>query len=57
MFFEYIEDVRNTEKLVTITTADEIIFGEGFESSSDFSSYKIKNVRGSINIDSNKDTL
>ena len=46
-----------TEKLVKITTKDEIIFGEGFESTPDFSSYKITNVRGSINIKDINDTL
>ena len=39
-----------TEKTVRITTKEEVIFGEGFESTPDFSSYKITNVRGSINI-------
>ena len=46
-----------TEKLVRITTKDEVIFGEGFESTTDFSSYKITNVRGSINIKDGNDTL
>ena len=39
-----------TEKTVRITTKEEVIFGEGFESTPDFFSYKITNVRGSINI-------
>ena len=39
-----------TEKTVRNTTKEEVIFGEGFESTPDFSSYKITNVRGSINI-------
>ncbi len=47
------EDLIFSEKSVWITTKDEIIFGEGFESSSDFSSYRIKKVKGSINIKSN----
>jgi LPS export ABC transporter protein LptC len=46
-----------TEKLVIITTKDEVIFGEGFESTTDFSSYKITNVSGSINIKDGNDTL
>ena len=39
-----------TEKLVKITSKNEVIFGEGFESTPNFSTYKITNVRGSINI-------
>ena len=46
-----------TEKTVGITTKEEVIFGEGFESTPDFSSYKITNVRGSINISESKDSL
>lgn len=35
---------------VKIKTADEIIFGDGFESNEDFSKYKIKKIRGTINL-------
>lgn len=35
---------------VKIKTVDEIIFGDGFESSEDFSKYKIKKIRGTINL-------
>ena len=45
-----------TEKTVRITTKEEVIFGEGFESTPDFSSYKITNVRGSINIKDESDS-
>ena len=33
-----------------ITTADEIIYGNGFEANEDFSKYKIINVKGIINV-------
>lgn len=39
-----------TDKLVRISTADEMIIGEGFESTTAFSSYKITNVKGTINL-------
>jgi LPS export ABC transporter protein LptC len=35
---------------VKIKTVDEIIFGDGFESNEDFSKYKIKKIRGTINL-------
>ncbi len=46
-----------TEKSVKITSKNEIIFGDGFESTPDFSTYKITNVRGNINIRDDKDTV
>lgn len=39
---------------VKIRTADEIIFGDGFESNEDFSKYKIKKIRGTINLKDDK---
>ena len=46
-----------TQELVQITSEKEVIFGKGFESTPDFSSYKITNVRGNINIQEKNDTL
>lgn len=40
-----------SDKFVKITKKDEIIMGEGFESNEDFSKYKIKNLKGTINIE------
>lgn len=58
---ELIWDERSTliytQELVQITSEKEVIFGEGFESTPDFSSYKITNVRGNINIQEKNDTL
>ena len=40
-----------SDKFVEITTPREIIYGDGFEASEDFSYYKIKKIRGTIDID------
>lgn len=37
-----------------ITTKDEIIYGNGFEANEDFSSYKINQVKGIINVNKEK---
>ncbi|MCC6385328.1 MAG: LPS export ABC transporter periplasmic protein LptC [Bacteroidia bacterium] len=39
-----------TEAFAKITTADEIIFGEGLEANEDFSWYRILKVKGSISV-------
>ena len=41
-----------TEEYVKITTPDEIIYGDGLESNETFSKYQIKNIRGSISVNS-----
>lgn len=40
-----------SDVFVKITTGDQIIMGDGLESNQDFSRYKIKKIRGIINID------
>ena len=42
-----------TEEFVKITTADEILMGDGLEANQDFSKYKIKNITGTINLNDN----
>lgn len=44
------EEKIYTEEFVKITTEDEVIFGHGFESNQDFSKYRIKKIKGTINI-------
>jgi len=39
-----------SNEFVKITTADEIIMGEGFESNQNFTKFKIKNIQGTITI-------
>jgi LPS export ABC transporter protein LptC len=43
-----------SEAFVRITTKDEIIYGDGFESNEKFTRYKIKNVKGTISINESK---
>jgi LPS export ABC transporter protein LptC len=48
-----------TDKFVTITTATEILYGDGLEAKQDFSEYEIQNIKGRIKIeesDSNQQT-
>lgn len=42
-----------SNSFVKITTQEEIIMGNGFESNEDFSKYKIKKIKGVININEN----
>ncbi len=45
-----------TEEFVKITTEDEVIFGHGLESNQDFTKYRIKKIKGTINIEDAKST-
>ncbi len=40
-----------SEKFVKIETPDEVIYGEGFESDEEFTSYVIKKIKGSVSTD------
>jgi LPS export ABC transporter protein LptC len=44
-----------SDKFVTITTKEEILMGEGFEARQDFSKYKIKKLKGTVNIKDEQD--
>ncbi len=39
-----------SDKFVKITTQDEVIYGDGFESNQDFTNYEIKKIKGQINL-------
>jgi LPS export ABC transporter protein LptC len=39
-----------SESFVKITTADEVIFGDGLEANESFTRYKIKKIKGTINL-------
>jgi LPS export ABC transporter protein LptC len=39
-----------SDEFVTITTKDEIIYGDGFEANQNFSKYRIFNIKGTISI-------
>lgn len=43
-----------TEKYVTITTPTQVLHGDGMEANEDFTSYQIKNMKGSIQVDKNE---
>ena len=45
------KDIIYTDFEVIIRTEDEVIFGSGFESTSDFSEYEIKRARGSFGLE------
>jgi LPS export ABC transporter protein LptC len=42
-----------SDKFVKITTKNEIIFGDGFESNESFTKYKLKKIKGTINLKDN----
>ncbi len=44
------ESKIHTEEFVKITTAEEIIYGNGLESNQNFTNYKIKDIKGTINL-------
>lgn len=46
----------HTEEFVKITTEDEVIFGHGFESNQDFTKYRIKKIKGTINLKEDAET-
>jgi LPS export ABC transporter protein LptC len=46
----------SSEEFVKITTSDKIIYGKGFESNQDFTSYRIFKITGTINISRNENT-
>ena len=48
-------DLIYTEEPVKITTKKEILFGEGFVSSPDLSSYSISNIRGTFDLQSKEE--
>lgn len=39
-----------SDKFVRITTADEIMYGDGFESNEDLTNYKIRKIRGTVSL-------
>jgi LPS export ABC transporter protein LptC len=47
------ESIRS-DKFVKITTADEVLFGQGFEADENFSKYKILKPEGTIKVDFNE---
>lgn len=46
----------HTDRFVKITTATEILYGDGLEAEQDFSKYEIMNIKGRIKIDESDST-
>ena len=46
----------SSDDFVKITTADEIIYGDGFEANQDFTDYKISHIKGVISIDEDQES-
>jgi LPS export ABC transporter protein LptC len=44
------KELLSSDKFVKITTAEEIIFGDGFEANQNFTHYRIFNVKGRITV-------
>lgn len=53
LFWNIEKEIIYSDAFVRITTKDEVIFGNGFESNQDFSKWKILNPKGTINIEDN----
>lgn len=51
LFWDQRKKLIYSDKYVKITTADEVIFGEGIEANQDFTDWKIKKVTGSFYLD------
>ena len=50
LIWEEAKDKIYTDAFVKITTKDEVMYGDGLESNQDFTKYKIKNIKGIINL-------
>ncbi|MFH1004141.1 MAG: LPS export ABC transporter periplasmic protein LptC [Bacteroidota bacterium] len=50
LIWNEVKHIIYTEAFVKITTANEVIYGDGLESNQDFTKYKIKNIKGTFNL-------
>lgn len=50
LIWEEAKQMIHSDKYVRITTKDEIIMGDGFESNTEFTKYKIFSIRGTISL-------
>ncbi len=50
LIWEKKTEMIRTDEFVKITTEDEVIFGHGLESNQDFTKYRIKKIKGTINL-------
>lgn len=56
LIWDETKDKIYTEEFVKITTDEEVMYGDGLESNQDFTKYKIKNIKGTINLN-DEDTV
>jgi LPS export ABC transporter protein LptC len=54
LFWDEVTQMIYSKEFVKITTADEIIYGNGFEANQNFSKYKIFNIKGMISLSQKK---
>jgi LPS export ABC transporter protein LptC len=54
LFWDEVTQLIYSKEFVKITTADEIIYGTGFEANQNFSKYKIFNIKGMISLTQTK---
>lgn len=52
LFWDRKNEKVYTEKFVTITTPDEIIYGNGMDANEDFTEWTIRNIKGTVSIES-----
>ncbi|MBI3502418.1 MAG: LPS export ABC transporter periplasmic protein LptC [Bacteroidetes bacterium] len=55
LIWEEGKDKIYTDAFVKITTKDEVMYGDGLESNRDFTKYKIKNIKGTISLQDEKE--
>jgi LPS export ABC transporter protein LptC len=54
LFWDEVTQMIYSKEFVTITTADEILYGDGFEANQNFTKYKITKPKGLISLNKNK---
>ncbi len=54
LFWDQTKHSIYTNKFVKITTASQILYGDGLVSNEDFSDYRIKNIKGEVMINNNQ---
>ena len=55
LIWDEVNHTIESDEYVKIRTGEEIIYGEGLEAKEDFSSYRIKKIKGTIVIKEEKD--
>lgn len=56
LFWDQEKQKIYTDAFVKITTAEDIIYGDGFEANQDFSEYRIFNIKGTVSVKDDEKT-